>query len=490
MYRVTLYSLIFIWLAALVLSIFNVLYFAPADLIISAAFILAVCVFSDLVFAFVFEAPTNIDSVYITAAILALIISPVNPLGNLAFLAWAGILAMASKYIIAPYKKHIFNPAAIAVALTAAAISQPANWWIGNLYMAPFVLIAGLLVVRKIKRFDLVFTFFIAALVSISLTGPAKNIPTSLYRAVISSPLMFFSFIMLTEPMTTPPRKRMRIVYGALTGLLFAPSIHIGPIYSTPELALLLGNLFSYSVGPKKKFILALLKKRELSPDIFEFSFKPDSKAVFTPGQYMEWTLGHKGEDSRGIRRFFTLASSPTEKEIKLGVKFYPEPSSFKRSFASMGEGKTIVASQLAGDFTMPADRKQKLVFIGGGIGITPFRSMIKYLLDTNEPRPIVLFYSNKFARDIVYKDVFDQAEEKIGLKTVYLVTDKDSVLPNWCYTGRINESMIIKEAPDYRERIFYLSGPRGMVLTFEELLKKMGVRRKQIKTDYFPGFA
>jgi len=83
-----------------------------------------------------------------------------------------------------------------------------------------------------------------------------------------------------------------------------------------------------------------------------------------------------------------------------------------------MKVGDTIVASQLSGEFILPADESKKLVFLAGGIGITPFRSQIKYLIDTKQKRDIILFYSNRTPADIAYKEIFDQAQINFGLKT------------------------------------------------------------------------
>lgn len=491
MYRLVLYGLVFILSVALFQSFFRIYGFEPIDLIVSAAFITAVCVFSDLILAWAFDAPTNIDSVYITALILVLIITPSKPLESLPFLAWASVLAMASKYLLAINKKHVFNPAAISVLLTSIALGQSASWWVGNAYLAPFVAIVGFLVARKIRRTDLAFVFFAAALLTAVLTNTQTDLPATLNRVVLYSPLMFFGFIMLTEPMTMPPDRGWRLSYGALAGFLFAPAIHLGPLYSTPELALVISNIFSYFASPKDKLIMKLKEKKELSPDIYEFIFGSDRKIAYRPGQYMEWTFDHDKQDSRGIRRYFTLSSSPTEDDMALGIKFYPEASSFKKNLLAAGEGAELVASQLSGDFVLPEDRKKKLVFIGGGIGITPFRSMIKYALDNREERDIVLFYSNKTADEIVYKDVFDQAEKELGIKTVYALSDAKSAPAGWSgHAGRLSESVIIKEVPDYKERLFYLSGPHAMVVGFEESLKKIGIKKKNIKTDYFPGLA
>jgi len=484
MYRAVLYCLLLLLAAAFGLSFFNLLAFGPFDLIASTAFILAACVFTNTIFAWAYNAPSNIESVYITALILALIITPAKPsFNNLLFLSWVSVLAMASKYILAVGKKHLFNPAAISLVLITLASNQSASWWIANLYMMPFMIIGGLLVVSKIKRFDLVWSFFIASLLTTSFFNlmNGQNLFSGLQKALVYSPMLFFAFIMLTEPMTLPPTKMLRICYGALVGFLFAPQIHIGSLYITPELALVIGSVFSYLVSSDKKLILTLQKRVELAPGTYDFEFNSDQAMAFKPGQYMELTLEHPEQDSRGIRRYLTIASSPTEEQIRLGIKFYANPSSFKKFLMLAKPGQKIVASQLAGDFTLPRDKNKKLVLIAGGIGITPFRSMIKYLLDTNEKRSIVLFYLNKTCNDFAYKDIFDKAEQQLGIKIVYSIVD----IPSASYYQAIRE-----EVPDWQERFFYISGPPSMVSAFETNLKKIGVKKSHIKTDYFPGFA
>ena len=488
MYRLVLYCLMVLWAVALIFSFTGILAYQPTDVIFSGLLILFTCWFTNSLFGSAFEAPTNVESVYITALILALIITPVSvTAGNfydkLWFLVWVSVWAMASKFILAIRKKHIFNPAAFAVALTALTINQSASWWIGTSVMLPFVLAAGFLMVRKIIRWDLVLSFLAAAgisLVAFALLRGADPL-SSLQKSILDSPIFFFAFVMLTEPLTTPPTKWLRICYGVFVGLLFAPSVHIGPVYSTPELALLTGNVLSYLISPKIKLMLRLKKKVKVTPDVYDFVFIPDRQLKFKAGQYLEWTISAVRADSRGNRRYFTIASSPTESKIHMGVKFYPEPSTFKRSLDSMNVGDMIVASQLAGDFVLPNDAKQKLVFIAGGIGITPFRSMIKYLLDTGQPRDVVLLYSGKTQADHAYRDIFDAAREQLGINTIYVATDT---------SGFITAEMIRKEIPDFNERTFYISGPRSMVVAFEDALKNLGVSRNHIKTDFFPGFA
>ena len=257
-------------------------------------------------------------------------------------------------------------------------------------------------------------------------------------------------------------------------------------MYSTPELALVAGNVFSYIVSPKQKLTLRLVNRIALADSVYEFIFAPDQKLNFKAGQYLEWTLDRPGFDSRGNRRYFTISSSPTEQNIAMGIKFYPKPSVFKQNLLKMKRGDVIMASQLAGEFVLPRDKKKKLVFIAGGIGVTPFRSMIKYLADKGERRDIVLFYSNRAAADVVYEEVFQEAANKVGIQTVFAITDPTSA----GYSGAINRKMIASEAPDFVDRYFYISGPHAMVVGFQETLKNMGVPASHVKTDFFPGFA
>ncbi len=131
------------------------------------------------------------------------------------------------------------------------------------------------------------------------------------------------------------------------------------------------------------------------------------------------------------------------------------------------------------------------MVFIAGGIGITPFRSMIQFMIDTKQKRDAVLFFANKGKDDVIYKDVFDSAFQTLGLKTIYSLSDESLVPPGWKgYIGRIDMNMVKKEVPDYLERTFYLSGPHVMVTAYEEVLHSLGIKSEQIKIDFFPGFA
>ena len=493
MYRLVLYELMFLLAIAGALGFFGLLPYAPLYLAYSVAVIFIICWVANRAFAALFDAPYNPESTWITALILALIITPAASFLDAQFLPlafWASGWAVASKYLFAIGKKHLFNPAALGVAVTAEILGLAATWWVGTPLMAPFVLGAGLLVVRKIHRFDLWWAFtlaFFAGMLYFTFDH-GLNVWRSLQQSFVYAPAFFFSTVMLTEPMTTPPTRLWRILYGAGVGILFLPNVSVGNFYFTPEIALLLGNVGAYLVSPKQKLLLRLKERIQLSPDVFEFVFQTERPLSFSPGQYMEWTLPHQKPDSRGVRRFFTVVSSPSQNELRLGVKFYAPASSFKEALFAMAPGECIIASQLAGDFTLPGNKKKKLVFLAGGIGITPFVSQLQYLLDKRERRDITVLYSNKTPKDAVYHRLLERAERELGIKTVYAFTDKGSAPQG--YAALLDMQSVASAVPDYRDRTFYISGPQGMVSSFKTMLRSMGVRRTNIRTDYFPGFA
>ena len=496
MYRLTLYYLIFLIGIAIVLSFFGILKYNPLDIAINSLAAVIVGFTFNYIFAKLFKAVTNVESVFITALILALIV-PVNFPQNLAFIGLVAVVAMASKYILTIEKKHIFNPAAISVAaISLLSPEHSATWWVGTSIMFPFVLTGGLLLIRKTQRERMVFSFLIAYLLftgvgAIVNNGSFASILSTWQYGVLHSALFFFMFVMLTEPLTSPTTKKLQGYYAYFVALLYSTTqLRLFGIIFTPELALVIGNGFSYIVNPNYRLLTPMLWKKQLSYDTFEFAFskKPDFK--FIPGQYMEWTLPHKNEDSRGNRRYFSLASSPTENQLAITVKFYNPSSTYKKQLVALNPGGKIIASQVAGDFVMPKDFKKSLVFIAGGVGVAPFRSMIQYIIDKNLQTDIILIYSNRRINDILFSDIFEKAINN-GVRTIYNLTDASNLPLNWrSGVGHINEDTIKKYIPDYQKRIFYISGPQFMVQNFERTLLTAGVNKSKIKSDFFPGYS
>lgn len=480
MYRSMLYYLFSILAAAVIFSALGILPYDPFEIIIQAAYLAAVCYVANHVLAKIFRTSPNPESQTITALILALIIGPGPVAGNALFLTLAAVFAMASKYIVAYQKRHIFNPAAFAVLLTGLTIGQGASWWVGNVYLLIFVILGGAVMIRKIARYGTVGSFLGIYIVLALLSGV---LPRDMLDILLHSPLLFFSFVMLVEPLTAPQDRRLRIFYAgaaaAVYGLLpvLAPAVTYGL-----ELALLLANGIFKLIQFDRRLALTLVRKEQVGSNIYSFWWERPGRFAHAAGQFLEWTLPHPHADSRGIRRFFTIASSPTEDRLLLTTKFTDQnPSSFKRALKTLAPGQEIYVRALSGDFVLPAGHSQKLAFIAGGIGITPFRSMIKYLVDTKDCYDIILLYSVKREDEIVYREIFERYRQQCKAKIVFAITEK---------TGNIDEKFIRKEVPDWAARLFYLSGPELMVRAFEKMLSGMSIARGNIKRDFFPGYA
>lgn len=491
MYRLMLYYALGLTAAALALSALGLLPQRILLLAFSFALIEAVCWLANRALATFFRVPLNAEFVHITALLLALIMAPVaaTDLLGIAALVLAALVAVASKFLIAVNRKHIFNPVAIGAAASALLLAHPPIWWVSNQTLLPIVLLGGLLVTRKLQRFDMIGVYIVANLAATLLLTPLPMAPMALKATFFYSPLLFLGFAMLTEPLTAPHGKFSRLIYGVVVGFLSSPSIHVGGFYVTPELALLAGNLVAFAAGPRGRYKLFLMRIERTAAGCYDFIFAPDRQPPFRAGQYLDWTLDVPRPDSRGNRRSFTIASAPTEPNVRLGVKFYERRSAFKQALLKMQPGDVIFASGLAGDFTLPIDCGEKFAFIAGGIGITPFRSMVQELINRRERRSVVILYAANRADELAYVELFDEAADKIGLRTVYAIAE-GQVPDHAAVSGFIDEALIRREIPDFLNRTFYVSGPRAMVLHFRCALAKLGVPRSRIKVNFFPGFA
>jgi len=495
MYRLLMYYLISLLVIAFGFSAIGAMHYNALYIAISAVVLVFACWLINKILAAIFNAPVNPESAILTGLILVLIVPP-KPTGySLLFLIAVSGLAMASKYILTIKNKHIFNPAAIAIVLTALGPKQSANWWVGTAAMLPFVIIGGILITRKVRRGPMVLTFLIVTTLATAILpvpGGGVHIFSNLENMALNSAAFFLGFVMLTEPYTSPTTRSKQLWYAALVGLLLAPQFHIGSYYTTPEVALVIGNIYAYFSGSKVKLFPSLFRKYKIASDSAEFSFVTERPLDYQPGQYMEFTLPHEKADNRGVRRYFTLSSSPTEEQLKIGVKFYDDGSSYKSALLDIGKNTSIVASQLSGDFVLPKEPKDKLIFIAGGIGITPFRSMIKYLIDTNDKRDIILLYSARTEEEMAYREIFETARQRLGINTLYVVSGRGARIthPN-TVSGIIDSRLIKAHVDDLHDRIFYISGTHEMVEDLQQtLVSQLGVRRANIKVDFFPGYA
>lgn len=480
MYKLTVFGLGTLATISIIFGFTGTLSLDGSRLLVSLGVLMASSFIAQQIFSTLFRVVPNQESTAITALILYFMFLPPSDTYRAAVLALVGFVAVGSKYIIAYRKKHIFNPAAIAAALVGLCGIGSAGWWIGSSVMAPFVLVFAVLLLRKLRRTAMALTFLAVALTIVCVRDftVADQFGALLTDTLISSPLLFLAAVMLTEPLTAPSTHRKRFLYAGVVGGLYAIPLSFTSGSFTPEVALVLGNLFAYIIDPslRQRYALRLKEKNKLAPHIYEYVWEPNRPLIFTAGQYIDLALPKYWTDWRGNRRTFSIASSPTEPEVRITMK-HGQPSSKYKAVLASAEPRTLFYGQgVAGDFVLPNDDSQKLLWIAGGIGITPFRSMAKHIIDTEQHRDITLVYF-AHSEEVVYREIFEEASA-YGLTTIYM-TDRS-----------VDIQAVLKEcAPDYQERICYIAGSDRMVRVHKNELRKQKVPAKNIKVDHFTGY-
>lgn len=227
-------------------------------------------------------------------------------------------------------------------------------------------------------------------------------------------------------------------------------------------------------------------QKISRAKNIFSFVFEPEQPLSYQPGQYTELTLPHQNEDDRGSKRWFTLSSSPTESSVFITTKLATEKgSTFKAALANLAPGTKVDLAAAEGDFTLPTDPAQPLIFVAGGIGVTPFRSIIQYLTDKKEKRPIQLLYAANSPGEIAFRDLFDNNPSIEEVK--YVVKEATD---GWGgAVGILDAAKIAELSGGLDGKEVYISGPEPMVKALQKALEEGGLDSQRVKIDDFPNY-
>lgn len=489
MYRAVTFALSFLATTSLLFGLAGLIPYTFSGQVLSLFIALAVAVAANVLFARLRHISANHESAVITALIIFFLVIPSPTLYGQWVIATVVLIAIASKFFLVWRRQHIFNAAAFgALALSLPGIFE-STWWIGTPRLFFPLVIAGCLVVMKIRKWPLVLSCINVAFVVYMFESWRLGIDilSSVPTFFLSWPILFLAFFMLTEPFTTPPTKKLQIYYGMLVGGLSSAAFFAPYLAMSPELALIIGNLALYPFSLRRKLHLTLIEAKEVAKNTMEFVFTKPEGMRFRPGQYLEWMLPHKKPDNRGIRRYFTIASAPHEAVLRLAVRFSENGSTYKKALRDLTPGDRIIASQLAGDFLLPDNTDKKLSFVAGGIGITPFLSHFGHISREDTPRDVALFYCNKEHEEIAYREMLDTLATSEHCRIVHILEKEKK---QGYEHGFLTKEMVVKYTPDYRERLWYLSGPPGMVYAYSTLLTKIGVPRHAVVRDFFAGLA
>lgn len=222
----------------------------------------------------------------------------------------------------------------------------------------------------------------------------------------------------------------------------------------------------------------------DIASGIKSFWFKSDKPVKYIAGQFTEIRLMHDNVDGRGDKRWFTVSSSPTDPLISITTKFTSKfGSSFKQALLKLKPHSKLHLADPMGDFVLPKDKTIPLVFVAGGMGITPMHSMIKWLTDTNEERQIKLIYGVNEFEEMAWPDLFESA----NIDFMPIITNPPD---KWTgLTGSLSAEWILELAEMPSNGLLYLSGPEPMIETFYNRLQELGINKDQLVTDYFPGY-
>jgi ferredoxin-NADP reductase len=258
---------------------------------------------------------------------------------------------------------------------------------------------------------------------------------------------------------------------------------------------------------------LTLLEKQKIEgTDIMSFRFSKQNeqqegdqgngKSVldYKAGQYAFFDIGGVNNDPKGPIRHFTISSSPTENFIMLSTRIRDTP--YKKRLSSLEELAKVKVRGPQGNFVLHEDYSKPAIFLSGGIGVTPFRSMIKYATDKQLPLKIIMFDSNRDEKNILYKNEFDvAANSNKNLRIIYTISEEEkgqereqiSSSNKWeGERGRIDEAMLAKylNDDDIKNSIFYTCGPPGMLKAMQKLLQdELRIPKERIMIEEFTGY-
>jgi NAD(P)H-flavin reductase/Na+-translocating ferredoxin:NAD+ oxidoreductase RnfD subunit len=504
MYRLVLIVLGVIWLAAMVYGAFGIVAFSPLAQLASLAVALIFSYASNRLFAWIWRVKPHSESSLITGALLFFLFLPLLTAQALLAVAIAVVAANLSKYLLAWHGRHIFNPVALGAVVVLFTRVSGATWWVATPALLPFIVIGGALVLYRANAWDMAIPVFLIAVAGtiVKLSASGMPIGPSIWSAVGSYPYLFFAAFMVSEPLTSPPRRWQRILVSSLIGVIVLIPVQVAVFEMAPEIALVLGNIAAFFFGPRRRVRLTLLSRTDLAGGIVDLVFRPESRLRFRPGQYVELSLPHRSQDGRGARRVFSVASAPDSDTLRIVTRLADpgdKHSTFKRALLALKPGDAVAGSAIGGDFVV-SNPSAPALWITGGIGITPFMSFADAAASAGPGGSGDAGASGRSIGDTTMIWVVRPGDElgwipqfsAAGVRVLVVgpteFNDPGRLPDGWTYVGsRLNDLSLANHVPDVSRRAVYAAGSPRIVAIARQAARKNGVRR--IRTDRFLGY-
>jgi ferredoxin-NADP reductase len=235
---------------------------------------------------------------------------------------------------------------------------------------------------------------------------------------------------------------------------------------------------------------VTLTDRKEVAVDTMAFYFEKPRGFTFKAGQYVSLTQIDPPEtDAKGSTRTFSIASAPEEAEVMITTRM--RDSAFKRCLKTMRLGTKLTMDGPFGDLVLHGDPARAAVLLAGGIGVTPFRSIVVSAARANFPHRLFLFYSNRRPEDAAFLDELGKLQEMnpnykfIGTMTKMVKSSR----PWGGETGRVSKEMLLSYVSDLTRPVYYVAGPPGMVFAMQETLTEAGVNAENIRPEEFFGY-
>jgi ferredoxin-NADP reductase len=233
-----------------------------------------------------------------------------------------------------------------------------------------------------------------------------------------------------------------------------------------------------------------LISKETVAEGTMAFHFKKPEGFVWKAGQSIDLTLVNPPEtDTEGNTRAYSIAAAPYEKDIMIATRM--RDTAFKRVLKNADPGISVEIAGPFGSFTLHQKESRPAIMLVGGIGITPFYSMIKDATENKLPHKIYLFYSNRRPEDATFlQQLKDLKNKNDNFTFIPTMTDIEKSAVLWSgEQGYVTKEMIEKYVPDRDDAVYYSAGPQSMVTAMRQILNGMGVSDDDIKTEEFTGY-
>ncbi len=222
-------------------------------------------------------------------------------------------------------------------------------------------------------------------------------------------------------------------------------------------------------------FSLSFLKKLQRTNDVVSFFFEKPEGFDFIPGQYLYITIPHQDADDRGTTRYFTISASPTHENLMITTKILNRPSTFKRHLNQLQAGDTVTTFGPMGTFVLDETANRHHVLLAGGIGMTPYYSMISYIADKKLSIPVTLLVS------------FSSEKEKVFYEELTALAKNNPQLSISYRSKKLSKELITKHIPG--DARYFLVGPSAMVEATKQLLTQLEIPTDQIVIEDFHGY-